>query len=188
MEQLYSGSQKLWWVVLIRGIFAVLLGLIALFFPQSTLVAFVLVFGIYAIIDGVSAVVMAIGSRKEQRLWGWLVVEGIISIVAGIFAVAWPGITALAVGFIIGFWAVLLGIAQLVQAFALKRELSGVWGWVLASGIISIIWGGFVLAVPGIGLLTVLWVFGIFALLFGIWTIVMSLRIRSAVRQVLQTS
>ncbi|WP_394939575.1 HdeD family acid-resistance protein [Psychromicrobium sp. YIM B11713] len=185
MEQLYSASRKLWWLVLIRGIFAVLLGAIALFSPQTTLVAFVLVFGAYAIVDGISAVVMAIGSRKEQRLWGWLVVEGIISVLAGLLAIAWPGLTALAVGFIIGFWAVLLGVIQIVQAFALKRELSGVWGWLLASGIISLLWGVFVLAVPGIGILTVLWVFGIFALLFGIWTIVMSLRIRSAVRQVL---
>lgn len=187
MEQLYSASRKLWWVILIRGIFAVALGLIALFSPQSTLAAFVLIFGIYAIIDGVTAVVMAIGSRKEQQLWGWLVVEGVISVLAGLFAVAWPTAAALAVGFLIGFWAILLGAAQLVQAFALKRELSGVWGWVLASGIIGILWGGFVLATPAIGLLTVLWIFGIFALVFGLWTIVMSLRIRSAVRQVLSS-
>ncbi|NYE95303.1 uncharacterized membrane protein HdeD (DUF308 family) [Psychromicrobium silvestre] len=185
MEQLYSASRKLWWLVLLRGVVAVLLGLFALFSPSTTLAIFVTFFGIYAIIDGLSAVGMAIASRKEQSLWGWLIVEGVVSVLAGLFAVSWPGKTALIVGFLIGFWAVLLGAAQLVQAFALRRELSGVWGWVLASGIIGVLWGIFVLAVPSIGILTVLWVFGIFALAFGIWTVGLSWRIRSAARQLL---
>ncbi|WP_347134797.1 DUF308 domain-containing protein, partial [Staphylococcus aureus] len=78
MGEVYSGSRRLWWLVLIRGIFAVILGLYALFSPGATIIALVIVFGFYAIIDGISAVVIAIGSRGKQRLWGWLIVEGLI--------------------------------------------------------------------------------------------------------------
>lgn len=183
MVEVYSGSQRLWWLVLMRGIFAVFLGLYALFSPTTTLIVLVIVFGFYAIVDGISAVAIAIGSRRTQKLWGWLVVEGAISIVAGAFALAFPQWSALAVGFIVGFWALLLGISQVIESLALRRALSGVWVWLLISGIVLVIWGVFVLVTPAVGILTVLWLFGLFALLYGIWKIVMSFRIRSAAKQ-----
>ncbi|GAA1050443.1 HdeD family acid-resistance protein [Arthrobacter russicus] len=182
MGEVYSGSRRLWWLVLIRGIFAVILGLYALFSPGATIIALVIVFGFYAIIDGISAVVIAIGSRGKQRLWGWLIVEGLISVLAGVFALVLPGLSALAVGFIIGFWALFLGVSQIVESIMLRRSLGGVWVWLLITGIIVVVWGIFVLSAPGAGLLAVLWIFGLFAVLFGISKIAMSFRIRSAAK------
>lgn len=185
MNQLYSAVGRVWWLILLRGIVAVLLGLISLFSPNSTLVAFVIIFGIYAVIDGVAAIYMAITSRKEQKLWSWLLIEGVLSILAGIIALVWPGVTLLVIGFIIGFWAVFLGITQISQAMSLKREGSSVWGWLLAAGIVVLLWGVFVfIFAPGVGLLTVLWVFGIFALVFGIWMIAVSLQVRKGAKAV----
>ena len=183
MGEVYSGSQRLWWLVLVRGIFAVILGLYALFSPGSTVIALIIIFGFYAIFDGISAIVMAIGSRGKQRLWGWLIVEGVISVIAGIFALVLPGLSALALGFIIGFWALFLGISQIVESIMLRRSLGSVWLWLLITGVIVLIWGIFVLASPAVGLLTVLWVLGTFAILFGIFKIVMSFKIRSSAAQ-----
>ncbi|MBQ1442780.1 MAG: HdeD family acid-resistance protein [Renibacterium sp.] len=182
MTEVYTGSRQLWWLVLLRGIFAVFLGLYAWFSPGTTIIVLIIVFGFYAIVDGISAVVIAIGSRGKQRLWGWLIVEGIVSVLAGIVALALPDFSALAVGFLIGFWALLLGILQIAESVMLRRSLGSVWVWLLVTGIIVLIWGIFVLSAPGAGLLTVLWIFGLFAVLFGISKIAMSFRIRSAVK------
>lgn len=180
MKNIYAASGRIWWMVLIRGIFAVLLGIMCFFSPNSTLIAFVILFGIYAVIDGISALFMGISSRKDNTLWSWIVIEGVISILAGIVTLAWPGLTALAIGFIIAFWAVFIGATQVAQSMTLKKSGSSVWGWVLASGVLGILWGLFVFFAPGIGLLTVLWVIGIFALLYGLWTIALSLQLRKA--------
>lgn len=184
MNQTYSATSRVWWLLLIRGIFAVILGLLCLFSPNSTLIAFVLIFGFYAIVDGVSAIYMAISSRKEQKLWSWVLLEGIISLVAGLVALAWPGVTLLAIGFIIGFWAVFLGATQISTSISLRRQGSSVWGWLLATGIVSVLWGAFVFIAPSVGLLSVLWIFGIFALIFGIWIIGMSLQVRKGLKEV----
>ncbi|WP_285725793.1 HdeD family acid-resistance protein [Psychromicrobium xiongbiense] len=185
MNELYSASRRLWWLVLVRGIVAVLLGLFALFSPSTTVLVLVTVFGVYALVDGVSAIGMALGSRRELSRWGWVLFEGVVSVLAGLVAILWPvfsaAVTAVVIGFIIGFWAALLGVLQISQSITLRRQPSPVWGWVLASGILTLLWGIFVLAVPGIGLLTVLWIFSLFALVFGAWTIALSLRIRSGV-------
>ncbi|MCB8813885.1 DUF308 domain-containing protein, partial [Escherichia coli] len=91
------------------------------------------------------------------------IVEGIVSVLAGIVALALPDFSALAVGFLIGFWALLLGILQIAESIMLRRSLGSVWVWLLVTGIIVLIWGIFVLSAPGAGLLTVLWIFGLFA-------------------------
>ncbi|MCW1249760.1 HdeD family acid-resistance protein [Acaricomes phytoseiuli] len=183
LSSFYAAGRQLWWAVLLRGVFAIILGLLALFSPSSTLFALVLLFGFFAFVDGVTAIFMAVQSRKEQRYWGWALVEGLLSIAAGLIALLWPGITSVALVFVIGFWAVLLGISQIAQSFSLKRGESSVWGWVLASGIVGVIWGLVVFFSPGVGLLSLLWLFGLIALAYGIVTVVLSLRVRATAQQ-----
>ena len=110
-----------WWILALRGVFAIILGLIALFFPGIALRAFIIVFGVYAIIDGIAAVVIAIQERGSLSRWGWVLFEGIIGILAGIVAFVYPGLTALVLLYIIAFWAIVTGIMEIVAAFAIRN-------------------------------------------------------------------
>lgn len=175
-------SRAAWWLVLLRGILLVLLGLFALFAPGSALLALVWVFGAYAIVDGVVAVAAGVRHRSSERHWVWHIVVGIVSIVAGIVAFAWPGITAVAILFVIAFWSIAAGIAEIVQSFAMRRLGSASWGWMLAAGILGVVFGVLLIAWPGAGLLTLLWLLGIYAIVTGVVLVVVAVRLRGTVR------
>lgn len=174
---------RYWWVVLLRGLLAIGFGIVALIWPGITIIALVIVFGAYALVDGVLDVVMAIGGRgaDESKLTGgsrvWLGLLGLIGIGAGVVAFAWPGITAVALLWVIAFWAILGGIAQLAAAWRLRAELTNEWLWVLA-GLFSIALGVLLIAQPAAGALAlVLWI-GIFAIAWGITLVILSFRIK----------
>ena len=101
---------RYWWALVIRGIVAILFGLAALFWPELTLVVLVLLFGAYALIDGIFAVLAALGDRGAHPNWGMLLIGGLISIIIGIITFFLPGITALVLLYLIAFWAILIGI------------------------------------------------------------------------------
>ncbi len=162
----------------IRGVLAIIFGLIALFAPGIALLAFIAVFAAYAIIDGVVAAVVAIRERGYLKRWGWLLFEGILSILAGIFAFAYPGKTALILLFIVAAWAVLTGIVEIVAAITFREYLSQEWALVLA-GILSIVFGLILFAFPGAGLLSILWLVGIYSICFGVLFIVRAFQFRS---------
>src|SRR5689334_12645383 len=113
-----------WWMLALRGVLAIIFGLIALFFPGIALLAFIVVFAAYAIIDGIVAVVVASRVRASSNRWWWVLIEGVLSILAGIFAFAYPGVTALVLLYIVAAWAVLTGIMEIVAAVALREYLS----------------------------------------------------------------
>lgn len=174
---------RYWWVVLLRGLLAIGFGIVALVWPGITILALVIVFGAYALVDGVLDVVMAIGGKgpdKARLATGsrvWLAVLGLIGIGAGVVAFAWPGITAVALLWIIAFWAILGGIAQLAAAWRLRAELTNEWLWVLA-GLLSIALGVLLIAQPAAGAIAlVLWI-GIFAIAWGVTLVVLSFRIK----------
>ena len=178
----YSGSGSLlsalsenWWVLLLRGLLAVLFGLIALFLPGMTLTVLVLVFGAYALVEGVFAVVAGIRGTGGRR---WvLIIEGVLGVLAGIVALVWPGITALVLLYVIAFWAIFTGIAEVVAAIALRREIAGEWALILG-GVLSVIFGIILAILPGAGLLSLVWLVGLYAILFGIALIVLAFRLR----------
>jgi uncharacterized membrane protein HdeD (DUF308 family) len=176
-----SAIRGVWWLVLIRGILAILFGLFALFAPGTALLALVFVFGAYAIIDGITAIIAGIRHRKEESHWGWHVFQGVVSLIAGIVAFTWPGVTVLAILFVIAFWSIVNGVGQLVESFTMRKMGASTWGWMLAGGVVSVIFGIVLLAWPGAGLVTLLWVVGIFSIVFGVIMVVWALRLRGAV-------
>jgi uncharacterized membrane protein HdeD (DUF308 family) len=146
-----------WWILAVRGAAAVIFGLLALIWPQITLLALVLVFGAYAFIDGVFALVAAARGRQlAGGSRGWLVFEGLLGIGAGIVALVWPGITALALLWVIAFWAVLTGVLEIVAAVRLRRVLDNEWLLVVA-GTLSIIFGLILMIWPGSGAIGLVW-------------------------------
>lgn len=180
---LNSAVRAVWWSILLRGVFAVIFGIVAWVWPGITVLALVYLFGIYALIDGVIAVAHGIKVRGTGSRWGWQIVDGVISIAAGIVAFAWPGVTALVGLLLIAAWAVVIGISEIVGAFQLKKVGYSDWGWTLASGILSVIFGIVLFASPAVGLRSLIWLVGLFAVVFGIVTIIAALRAHSAVKQ-----
>ena len=166
-----------WWLLLIRGILAVLFGLMAIAWPALTLVTLVLIYGAYAFVDGLTAIWVGVSSRA----WGVLLF-GILGVVVGIYTFFYPGVTAIALLYVIAVWALVRGVFEIVTAIQLRKEISYEWALVI-SGLISIIFGIVLMANPGGGALAMILVIGAFALMFGVMTIVLAFRVRRLPRR-----
>lgn len=177
-------ARSVWWLVLLRGVLAILFGLVALFTPGTALLAIVFVFGAYAILDGITAIVAGIRHRGAESHWVWHLVQGVVSVIAGVVAFAWPGVTVLALLFVIAFWSIVNGIAEIMESFAMRKRGSGTWGWMLAAGIVSVLFGIVLVIQPGAALITLLWFVGAYAVIFGVIIVVWAFRLRGAVRTV----
>jgi uncharacterized membrane protein HdeD (DUF308 family) len=167
-----------WWMLALRGVLAIIFGLVALFFPGIALLAFIYVFAAYAIIDGIVAIIVSIGERGSLRRWGWVLVEGILSVIAGIVAAVYPGLTAMVLLYIVAAWAIVTGITEIVAAFRIREHASREWLLGLA-GLLSIVFGIILFIRPGAGLLALLWLVGIYAIIFGVLFIVRAFQLRS---------
>ena len=176
-----SVADAVWWIVLLRGIFMVIFGFIALVSPGIALLTLVWLFGLYAILDGIAAIVIGVRIRGEPH-WVWTIVQGVVSVLAGVIALIWPGVTALALLFVVAFWAIVLGIGEIGGAFASRRSGTSAWGWTLAAGILNVVFGVLLLIWPASGILTLVWLVGIFALVGGVALIVLVFRVRSVAK------
>jgi uncharacterized membrane protein HdeD (DUF308 family) len=175
---------RYWWTLVVRGVVAVLFGLAALIWPEVTLRVLVLLFGFYAVVDGLLALaVVLVGGRLPSGRRGWLIVEGVIGIAAGVFTFLWPGITTLVLLYLIAVWAVVTGLLELAAAVVLRRELRGEWLLALA-GVLSVAFGVLLAARPGEGAVAVVWVIGVFAVVFGVALLALGIRLRRRGRAV----
>src|SRR5215216_3604390 len=165
-----------WWALLVRGIAAVLFGLAALLWPGPTLFVLIVFFGAYAIVDGILALVAGIRGAGGGRRW-LLLAEGVLGVLAGLVAFFWPGMTALVLLYVIAAWAIFTGILKVVMAIWLRRELENEWLLVL-SGVLSVLFGVILAVLPGVGLLSLVWLVGVYALIFGVALIVLGFRVR----------
>jgi len=166
-----------WWLMVLRGVFAVLFGLLAFFWPGITLLTLVLLWGAYALLDGIFALVAAV-KKTDPRTPTWaLVLEGIAGIVAAVLAVVWPDITALVLVYLIAAWAIVTGVLEIVAAIRLRREIPGEWLLGL-SGVLSLLFGLYVAVFPGAGALAIVWIIGAYAIFFGILLIALGFRLR----------
>jgi uncharacterized membrane protein HdeD (DUF308 family) len=162
-----------WWVVALRGVAAILFGIAALVWPGMTLAALVMLFGAYAMVDGFFALFAAVGSGGNDRLWH--VLAGIIGIGLGILTFVYPGITGLALIYLIGIWAILTGVLEIIAGFELPISRD----WLLAlGGLLSVVFGAYVLFNPGSGALAIVWLIGFYAVLFGVVLCVLAFRLR----------
>jgi uncharacterized membrane protein HdeD (DUF308 family) len=168
---------KCWWVLLLRGIAAILFGVLAFVWPGLTLVTLVLLYGAFALVDGVLSLIAAFsGSAKPVPTW-WLVVVGVIGIAAGIVTFLWPGITAILLVLFIGAWALVHGIFEIIGAIQLRKEIDNEWMLILG-GALSVLFGVVVLIAPGAGALGLIWAIATYSILFGITFVALALRLR----------
>jgi|SRR5688572_19577448 uncharacterized membrane protein HdeD (DUF308 family) len=171
-----------WWVFLVRGLVAIAFGLLALFYPAATLVTFILFYGVFALVDGVFAVVSAIRGREGMGSRWWLALVGVLGIVAGLVTYFWPGITALALLTVIGVWALVYGIFEIVGAIRLRKEIDNEW-LLLIHGVLAVLFGLMVLVRPGAGALALIWLIGSFALASGVVLIVLAFGLKRHARE-----
>jgi uncharacterized membrane protein HdeD (DUF308 family) len=166
-----------WWLFAIRGVAAIVFGVLALLWPGPTLAVLVALFAVYALVDG-AALLVSLARGGPRRRPTWMVgVMGVIGIAAGIVAIVWPGITALALLYVVAFWSIALGMTQLWAAISLRREIEGEL-WMAVGGVVAIIFGLYLAIFPGSGLLSVIWLLGIWSIVFGVSSLLLATRLR----------
>ena len=161
-----NSLSKNWWLIALRGVLAVIFGILAFIWPELTIGALVILFGVYAILDGAAALVSAISDRTTNSHWWILLIEGLAGIGIGTATFFWPGITAFVLLILIATWAIVTGVMEIIAAFRLREELDGEWALGLG-GLASIIFGVLALINPGAGALAIIWFIGAYAILFG---------------------
>ncbi len=184
-----AAAKGLWWLVLIRGIVAVLFGVLALLFPGAALVGLTIVFAVYAIVDGAVTIGQAIRVRPTSKRWGWLLVQGILTLLAGIAAAVFPILAgtlgALVLLWVIVFWSLVGGIAGIPAAHAMSGD-SGRKVWSYIASILSIVFGIalliLVIAAPFTAVLSLIWVVGAYAIVFGGLLIGLAITARSGAK------
>jgi len=169
-------------LLIIRGVVGLVFGIVAFAWPGVTIAALVIIFGAYAIVDGVTNLVHGLTKTPTHGRSVAMALQGVVGIAAGILTFIWPGVTALALVFFIGAWAIVTGVLEIAAAIRLRKAIKGEWMLAL-SGLLSIVFGGLVLAFPGAGAVGIAWVLGVYAAAAGMLLIALGIRLRS-VRQV----
>lgn len=171
-----------WSLIALRGVAALLFGLLTLFNPGLTLRLLVLFFGVYALVDGVFAIGAALANRRGEQPWGSLLVVGLLEIGIGFVTLFWPGVTAIALLYMIAVWATIMGLGTIFTAVRLRKVIEGEW-LLVAVGAISVAFGVVIALYPGAGALAIaIWI-GAYAILMGILLIALAFRLRGWARQ-----
>jgi len=166
-----------WWIVALRGVFAIIYGLMALVWPGLTLELLVLFFGAYMLMDGVFTFISAFTNRAGRERWWVLLLEGLVSIFAGLVTFFNPNLATLALLFVISFWAIVTGVLEVVAAIRLRKEIQDEWLLAL-SGVVSLVLGVLLLIFPAAGVLTIAWMIAWYAILFGATLVGLGFRLR----------
>ena len=166
-----------WWVYAIRGVAAVAFGLLALMSPGPTLAVLVLLFGAYALVDGIALLVALARGDVLARSHAWATgLMGIAGIAFGIAAIVWPGITALTLLYLVAGWSITVGTLQIVAAIEFRREIDGEL-WMALGGVVSIAFGILLVFAPGTGLVSLVWLVGFWAIASGVSSLALSIRL-----------
>ncbi len=166
-----------WWVYALRGVAAILFGLLALAWPGATLAVLVYLFGAYALVDGIVLLVgLARGDVLARRHRWATALMGAMGILIAIATLFWPGITALTLLYLVAFWAITTGILQVIAAIEFRREIDGEF-WMVLGGVLSVVFGSVLLIFPGTGLLAIVWLVGFWAIVFGFSSLGLAFRL-----------
>jgi uncharacterized membrane protein HdeD (DUF308 family) len=170
---------KNWWLLLLRGIAAIIFGMLAFAWPGVTLLTLILFYGAFALVDGVLAIIAAITGGAPGPRW-WLAIVGLLGIAAGLLTFLMPGLSALVLLFFIAGWAIATGVFQIIGAIQLRKEIDNEWLLILG-GIISVLFGIGVMLAPGAGAVALIWVIGAYALVIGVLFVALALRLKKHV-------
>ena len=168
---------KRWWVFLVRGLCSIFIGVVAFTQPVTTLLTLVIVWGILALVDGITALFAGWSSRGRREGMMSFVIGGVISILAGLTAWLWPGMTVVALLTIIAVWSIVRGLFEIVGAIALRREVEHEW-LMAGSGALSILFGVVLLSRPGAGIVTLAYLIGIYAVASGVMLVFLGFKLR----------
>lgn len=175
MKHLLSSN---WDMFLVRGILAILFGIATLLMPGITLVVLVVLFGAYALVDGIILTVNAFKNRKTDKDWWLMLLTGLLSIAAGVVTFVWPGITTVSLYYVIAVWAIATGISEVIYAIRFRKKIEGERLLVL-NGILSVAFGILLISQPIAGALAVLWMIGVYAIAYGVMLVVLAFRLRN---------
>jgi uncharacterized membrane protein HdeD (DUF308 family) len=166
-----------WWVVALRGVLAIIFGVIAVFWPGITLLSLVLLFSAYMLVDGVLAIISAVRSTGRGGRWLLLVIEGLLRVGAGVLAFLWPAITVFVFVIILAAWSIVSGSIMVAVALRMNRAYGR--GWMGIGGLLSALLGILLIIAPPVGaLILTVWI-GIYAIVFGIVLLALSFRLRA---------
>jgi uncharacterized membrane protein HdeD (DUF308 family) len=166
-----------WWAVILRGIVAIAFGVLAFAWPGVTVATLVLLFGCYALVDGIFSLVTAIGGRRHRGDRWLLALEGIVGIWAGVVTLRAPALTAMVLVFFISIWAMATGFLRIAAAVRLRKEISGE-VWLALSGVLSVLFALMLILRPAIGALALVWVIAGYALVLGVFEIMLGFELR----------
>ncbi len=169
-----------WWVPVIRGIAAIIFGIIAFAYPGLTIASLVLLFGAWVLVDGIFRIVGAVGHRATDPDWGWQLVIGILGILVGLLTFHAPQVTALALLIYIAAWALMIGAGEIAIAIKLRREIKGE-VFLILMGLASIVFAVLLLWNPLPGAIALIWLIGSYAIVFGVLGVIFGFRLRTLV-------
>jgi uncharacterized membrane protein HdeD (DUF308 family) len=172
-----SAIMQRWWILLLRGISATVFGVLAMVWPGITLLMLIIIYGVVALIDGIAGIALGIRGGAGGRTWWEMILLGLLGVIAGAVTFLWPGLTAVVLLVVIALWAIIRGILEIIGAITLRKIIQGEWLLIL-SGVLSIGFGVLLLLQPAAGALAVMWLIGLYMIVFGITTIALSLRLR----------
>lgn len=167
---------KNWWLEVLRGVAAIILGILAFVWPGIVLLTLVLFWGAFALVDGVLAIAAAVKGGNPMPRW-WLAIVGIAGIAAGALTFLMPGLTALVLVTFIAVWAIILGVMEIYGAIKLRKEIDGEW-FLILNGALSVVFGILLLWRPGIGAVALVWIIGAYAIILGIIYVLFGLKLR----------
>ncbi len=163
------------WLLGLRGVLAIIFGVLAFIWPGLTAIVLVFLFAAYAILDGILTVAASVHNHTANNRWWVMLLEGVVDIAAGVIAFLFPGLAAIVLVFVFAIWAIITGLLELVTAIRLRREITNEWALGLA-GVVSIILGIILVVNPGAGLIGLVWAIAGYAIIFGILMIVLAIR------------
>ena len=174
-DSLGEALARNWWLIALRGVLGVIFGVIALVMPVATILALVLLFSAYMVVDGAIAIYAAIRAARKQEGWGFLLFQGIASLAAAAIAFMWPGLTVVAFVLLIAAWSIVSGCLMLAAAMRTEQAR---W-WLVLGGAAALLYGFLMIVAPLSGAVVLTWWLGAFALVFGVALMILSLKLRS---------
>jgi len=174
---------RYWWTTLFRGVLWIFFGLVAFTQPGIGLMALTYLFGGFALADGIANITRAVGGRGADQHWWLLLLSGIAAVAVGLLTLFSPGITTMVLLAWVAIWAMATGLFEMIAAVRLRKEIEGEF-WLGLAGLLSVAFGIFILARPGAGMLSVLWLVGTFAMVYGLILVVAAFETRGFVRAI----